>query len=551
MEERGGRQWSPVLLPVAIAALFALFGHPLRAATVAAFALLAALLIFLGVPVARKVEQAAKAIGHALSTVAGVVVFLLVIGPAWTWSKLTRRDPFLRNRAGTGWADHSAAAPTNASLGSATPLTVGRRSLLGRLTWSVGCVILLLAANYGLGWAYDELKPLPEGAASSTDIGATQTDALPGSDGATTTVPPAPMSSVKYDPRAELPAMAAYPWRERYFQDLQRGPSMYWPYTQYRPLPFTSPYINVDGWSRRTYRTSGSAKGRPEVWMFGGSTAWGEGQRDEYTIASYLARFAEEAGTPIEIRNYGQRGWTHFQDMVLYEQLLALEGTPDLAVFYDGVNELNTQSLVPEAVPTHYDVLRETEKADGKTFATRFGETPKLGTLIDDLRIAYSEHSLIHKIARYASEPAGASPHEQAAPAVGQHRKATRGTGEAQQDQADDDVVRGSEFTLTEQDGTDAGQVYMRAQKLTHALSDQYDVPTLFYWQPFIRLNAPDAAARAQIKPPTIDISELLLDHQDVYIDGAHTNEEGARIVADRLWEDLGPEVETWYEENP
>jgi hypothetical protein len=300
-------------------------------------------------------------------------------------------------------------------------------------------------------------------------------------------------------------------------------------------MPFYSPYINIDGWSRRTYRTPGPAEGRPTVWMFGGSTTWGEGQRDEYTITSWLARLAEEDGIPIEARNFGQRGWTHFQDMVLYEQLLALEDTPDLALFYDGVNEVNTQAAVPEAVPSHYDVSQDQNASQGKTFATRFTEGPDASSVLEDAWYAYSEHSLIHKLARSLSmsSPAGASP---------QQEEPDDGSNDPS-----DDQVQGGVYDTDVQDGVDAGKVYMRSQRLTRALSKQYDVPTLFFWQPVKMFNPPDTAARRQIEAPTIDISELLLDHQDVYIDGAHTNEEGARIVAERLWEDLEPKVRAWY----
>lgn len=535
MGEQRGRRWGPVVVPLALAAVIALFGPAERALVLAALAGFVAVLIGLGVDVAGAVERGAHRVGRGLSVVLGTVVFLVIVGPAWTWTRIARRDPFSRGTSGPTWTERSG-APAAASLGSAGPATVPPRTLTGRLSWAVGCVVLLLAANYGLGWAWDTVRPAPAPAPATYDeAGATQTPP-PGGTVPASTMPPLPVSSTKYDPRADLPAMAAYPWRDRYFQDLQRPPSIFWPYTQYRPMPFASPYINIDGWSRRSYRTPGPTEGRPVVWMFGGSTAWGEGQRDEYTIASMLARYAEDAGTPIEIRNYGQRGWTHFQEMVLYEQLLANEGVPDLALFYDGANETLTESLVPEAVPSHYDVGQAADAADGKAFATRFAEPPDAGTALEDAWYAYSEHSLAHKVARWFSAPAGASPAEEAS--VG---RSTRRS---------DDEVESPDFDITEQDGIDAGQVYMRIQRLTRTLSEEHDVPTLFYWQPYSSPTDHDVAARAQIGPPTIDIAELLLDHREVYIDGAHTNEEGARIVAERMWEDLGPEVEAWYAAN-
>jgi len=523
-------------VPVLVAVVLAVFGQAFRASVVLGFAVLAAIAIAAGLPLSAWVERGAKAIGHALSTAAGALVFLVVIGPAWTWTRLARRDPFGRSRASSNWADRAGAPARDAALGSPTHQRAGRRSLVGRLTWSVGCVIVLLSLNYGAGWAVDQVVDHPGPASFARSGEAPPTvPPVPG-EATSTTVAPAPKTDVAYDPRVRSPALRDAPWAEEYLADIQRTPINSWPYTQYRPLPFTSKYVNIDGWTRRTYRTPGPSKGRPTVWMFGGSTAWGEGQRDEGTIASWLARLAERDGLPIEISNLGQRGWTHFQEMVLYEQLLGLDEKPDLALFYDGVNEINTQSLVPEAVPSHYGITEDKEANDGKTFATRFGEsTPSNRELLADVWYAYSEHSLIHKVANWFSSRADARP---ATPTA-----ADRPAPVAQ--------AVPVEIDPTLQDGRDAGAVYERIKQLTLSLSDRYDVPSLLYWQPFKSVGDIEQAATDQITPPTIDISTLLLDHQDVFIDGAHTNEEGARIVAERIWKDLRPAVQTWHEEHP
>ena len=132
------------------------------------------------------------------------------------------------------------------------------------------------------------------------------------------------------------------------------------------------------------------------------------------------------------------------------------------------------------------------------------------------------------------TEPAGASPLAPAAPAA---PTALAGPSPGS-------------FDITPQDGTDAGKVYERIKRLTLSLSERYDVETLLYWQPVQYLGTAHERAEAELTAPTIDISELLLDHQDVFLDGAHTNEEGARLVAERIWDDLGPAVQEWYRRN-
>lgn len=497
------RNWLPALLPALLGALVLGLGHLTRAVALFVAAGIIVLLIAVGVDVGAAIGRGVLAVGRGLSVALAGLLFVVAILPASAWSSLRRRGIRGRRNQPNEWSHHRAIEVRPGSLGSAARAGVDApRGLAGRLTWAVGCVVLVLAANYGAGWAWDQV---------AADEAPTATTADP---------------TVTYDPRADLEAMAAYPWRHRYFADIQRAPVTYWPYTQFRPEPFRSPYLNVDGWTRQSYRAPGRAAGRPRVWMFGGSTTWGEGQRDRYTIASWLARMAEDDGVPIEIENYGQRGWTHFQEMVLYEQRLALDDPPDLSLFYDGVNEINTQTLVNEPVPSHYQLAEAAEAVDGRAVATRFGPAQPTSSLLSDLWHEYSEHSLVHKLLGRIDEPAGAS----AAAPAGLSAPAPGG------------------FDATAQDGIDAGQVYERTKRLTLALSDRYDVDTLLFWQPVRAQGEADHRAREQLTDPTIDISDLLLDRQDVFIDGGHTNEEGARLVAERIWADLGPAVRAWYE---
>jgi hypothetical protein len=44
-----------------------------------------------------------------------------------------------------------------------------------------------------------------------------------------------------------------------------------------------------------------------------------------------------------------------------------------------------------------------------------------------------------------------------------------------------------------------------------------------------------------------VNVSVVLDGHQDVFIDGSHTNEEDAKIVAERLWQELRPRIDELY----
>ena len=79
---------------------------------------------------------------------------------------------------------------------------------------------------------------------------------------------------------------------------------------------------------------------RVTVWLFGGSTVFGFGQRDEHTIASEMVRVASERGVPIEVVNYGVSGWVNWQETMWFSDELDAGRRPDLAVFLDGANDM-------------------------------------------------------------------------------------------------------------------------------------------------------------------------------------------------------------------
>ena len=387
-------------------------------------------------------------------------------------------------------------------------------------------MVLLLAGNYGAGWAWDRAADrgtIPAGVATRASVNA----------------------PARYDPRVDLPAMAAYPWRERYFEDIQRASGGYWPFTEYRPADFRSPYLNITGWLRRTYRPAGDQADMPKVWMFGGSTTWGEGQRDEHTIPSEVARLADRDGLPIVMDNYGERGWTHFQEMILYEQELGLHEAPDFSVFYDGANEITSQSLINAAVPTHPLAYAYAQKLFGTTIATRFAQQPQADSTFDTLYHAYSEHSAVHKlVAWFRPASAGATPARPAQDADGAPTDEFTG---GQDIDADGSVTN---YQTTAQDGTDAGKVYENGKRLTMALSARYHVRSFLFWQPVGSNRPSEQNARRLLTKPTIDIADTLEDHPEVFIDGGHTNEEGARLVAVEIWKHMKPAVQKWYEEH-
>jgi len=522
------RHFVPVAAPALIGVLFLLLGHTTRAVVLWVIAGITLVLVLAGVPVDRYLARFAAAIADGVGALASFVIGAILVVAGWVL-KLFGADPLTpRARRGNGWQPAPASVETD-RLASATfgierlgAVSATQRS--GPLRWafmSLGVVAALLLVDVGLGMTWERLSRSDTAAGEFVDaINLT---------GNTSTVA---------DPRADGAAMAAYPWAKEYFREVQLTPSTYWPFTESRPQAFEGEFVTIGNWARASYVSPDASADAPVVWMFGGSTTWGEGQRDEHTIASYLSRIAESEGVPIVIKNYGQRGWTHFQEMILFEQLLAEGPVPDLAIFYDGANEINAQTLGAKGVPTHTLADQYAEKISGgiaEEFRPPPPPPPSAWSVAWD---AYVSQSAIHKAARRAREfvdpPAGAVEIDQVA---------------VQDDDGAGTSGSGQIYEKTVEDAERAVDVYERGRGLTLSLAEQYDVGTLFLWQPVLG-SEPEAWSNENMSEPTVDISDALDDDTQVYIDGGHTNEEGARIVAERIWIELEPTVRAFYEED-
>lgn len=260
---------------------------------------------------------------------------------------------------------------------------------------------------------------------------------------------------------------------------------------------------------RRSYEPAGLGPESPVVWFFGGSTTWGEGQRDLYTVPSQVARLAEAQGVPLRVVNYGERGRAQWEEMLRFERALADGPAPDVVVFYDGVNELKTQDPasggIPSDDPTRFETSGSLPEAVPAPFSAEVDDPP--GPWFEEL----VANSLVLQLADRLGLETPAS--------------------------ADDGVTN-------EQIAERSLAVYRRGRRLSAGLAEAAGVQPLFFWQPLFSnaiAGSPGALAREQLDPPTIDISRVLdvVPYDTVYLDGAHTNERGAELVGAAMLEPL------------
>ena len=138
-------------------------------------------------------------------------------------------------------------------------------------------------------------------------------------------------------------AFAGASWAPLYYKEYEEMGLLKWkPYVYWNRKSHQGSVINIDSEGmRKTYNNAASeaAGTAAKVFVFGGSTIWGAGVRDDFTIPSLFAKGAESKGVICKVTNFGQSGYVSTQEVI--ELLLQLQrgNVPDVVIFYDGVND--------------------------------------------------------------------------------------------------------------------------------------------------------------------------------------------------------------------
>ncbi len=144
------------------------------------------------------------------------------------------------------------------------------------------------------------------------------------------------------DRSAAADAYAGAQWSAAYFDEFHRAVRVDWaPYVEWWQRPFRGDYVTIDERGLRpTPGEAGADDAAIRILCFGGSTMMGMGARDAYTIPAALARRLGELGHRAAVANWGQLGHNSTQEAITLQQLLKGGERIDIALFYDGVNEM-------------------------------------------------------------------------------------------------------------------------------------------------------------------------------------------------------------------
>jgi hypothetical protein len=170
------------------------------------------------------------------------------------------------------------------------------------------------------------------------------------------------------DGRSNAPAFNNIPWKHTIFKELKEQQSQYEQFIGWRRTEYHGTYTNVTvERMRKTWAPEKPLSSAPQrVYLFGGSTFWGDGVRDEYTIPSLLAKKFYDRGLDFQTYNYGEGAYRFNQEIIQLIVLLHDGHRPDYVIFYDGVNDVVSAFLskIPGAV---YNLLDTRQRLKEKT----------------------------------------------------------------------------------------------------------------------------------------------------------------------------------------
>lgn len=127
---------------------------------------------------------------------------------------------------------------------------------------------------------------------------------------------------------------------EEYFKELTDAKARVWAsYTHSQQTDYAGKFINVHEGTRRTWHSEAIKHDKRtsfKIFFFGGSTLWGLGSRDDFTIPSLVAKMLAENGISADVTNYAVIGDVTTQSLIRLVLELRKQNVPDLVVFYGG-----------------------------------------------------------------------------------------------------------------------------------------------------------------------------------------------------------------------
>lgn len=343
------------------------------------------------------------------------------------------------------------------------------------------------------------------------------------------------------DPRVQADCYGEATWVEPYYEEFAKCSYSTWePYVYWKREPFTGEYINVDiEGHRRTVLKSiplSTSRLRIKVFFLGGSSMWGSGVRDAYTLPSLVGNGLIREGWDPQVTNFGESGYVSTQEVIRLIQELKSGNIPDIVVFYDGVND------VFSSYQSGIAGIPQNEKNRTKEFNTL---QEKKKAMLNFFRSLNTLATVEFVRDKFASADRSIPPIEHT------------------------DLSGLAENTV---------QVYNENIRLVNALAEQYGFIAVFYWQPtlFNKTSTSDYEKEelekaAAIRPVFEDVRTFLFErdlhfenihfynlsgffrirNEPLFIDWCHVGENANVMLADRILNDILPMADSLKTKTP
>ncbi|MEW5819051.1 MAG: SGNH/GDSL hydrolase family protein [Cyanobacteriota bacterium] len=317
-------------------------------------------------------------------------------------------------------------------------------------------------------------------------------------------------------------------WYENYFFENEKAMKIRWsPYIYWRRESFEGKNININQKGlRQTWNKDKGDSAPKKIFVFGGSTTWGTGVRDNYTIPSQLSRFIyDKTKYNVEVTNFGELGFVSTQELIALIKELQLGNVPDIVIFYDGNNDVyaSYQNGVPGVSHNEFNRIKNFNLENDKSALYKAAIAKAV------------ESSGIYRLIYYL-------------------RGKFFGVHIDIPDYTSDRLI---DYTL---------RFYIVNIMIIENLGKLFSFKTLFYWQPNVffkeqltdvekNRSAPELYLKDfyknTYKQVTLssylnnksnfhNISEIFMDDKDtIFIDYCHLNEEGNKVIAERMFNDL------------
>ncbi|MDE0635548.1 MAG: SGNH/GDSL hydrolase family protein [Candidatus Poribacteria bacterium] len=329
---------------------------------------------------------------------------------------------------------------------------------------------------------------------------------------------------------SEMKRMSVYEnleWTEAYYKEFDCAfpapPNIkFMPFTGWIIKDHQGCCINIKDGIRKTYQASSNTPSALRVYTFGGSTMWGVGGRDDYTIPSCLVKRAEQDNIHLEVTNLSVPGYVNWQGVIRLAELCAVGKVPDLVIFYEGINDMYGKLQTP-------DMNRVYENYDG--WRTELEERwPKRWFL---------KHSFFNQVGRVLKlKLQGPEAYE---------------------------TAFSTEPKAVYQLANEVVNAYRENAVFVRKIAEVYDFESIFFWQPVIYTKRELSSEEEEFSKPlvyadmfiktyraateeirsqdfAIDLTDIFDDNRHtIYIDWAHVSEEGNQIIADGMYNHLRP----------